>query len=175
MPSICHNSCILSSKSCILKFSNSLYFMATIIVYTKIIYHLNYFYSPLWWSKRHFSKTQMTFNILILKTLHCFLFLGEADFLGIWHMQFHRVPLLEWPHNWFNALLYHLEVLKIFWQKAPYCHFVLAPHKLWSQLCSLIRFSYLKIAYKTFLTRPLYSVPLASHIVFVSKTTHPHT
>lgn len=142
-----HNSSVffLLNRPC----NSALYciFMAMNVVCAEVIYHLNYFYSlqaslsasnkasfpsHLYDGARGiFLKVEWPFHILVLETFHGLpLPLDGTSFMDMWHVQLHRVLLLEGPHIWFNALLYYLRILIVFEQRALYFLFCIRPHKL---------------------------------------------
>lgn len=62
---------------------------------------------------------------------------ARASFKGIWLGQSYRAPCLKGLYTWFNAPLYHPEILNNFKQKGLHFHSTLNPTHYVNKSCSL--------------------------------------
>ena len=56
--------------------------------------------------------------------------------MGMWPVKSHRALGLEGPYIWFNALIYHLEMLDNSWTRNSTFSFCTEPYKLCSKSCT---------------------------------------
>ena len=61
---------------------------------------------------------------------------SKISVMGMWPVKSHRALGLEGPYIWFNALIYHLEMLDNSWTRNSTFSFCTEPYKLCSKPCT---------------------------------------